>query len=61
MKTFSWIMDTSEKHGLTSILFIPEVTHPKKDQSYDLQNEEIKSLMKEIGIRGHQIEYSSFL
>ena len=54
--TFSWIMDTSEKHGLTSTFhFIPEVTHPKKDQSYDLQNEEIKSLMKEIGIRGHQI------
>lgn len=55
--TFDWIMSTSEQYGLSSSFhFIPQATVPKKDQSYDLRDKEIKELLLEIHQRGHSIE-----
>lgn len=54
--TFEWIMDQSEQNNRTSTFhFITQVTDPEKDQDYDLQNTEMKSLFKKIDQRGHQI------
>lgn len=55
--TFEWIMDASEKEGLSSSFhFIPQATVPEKDQKYDLKNIEIKKLLLNINRRGHSIE-----
>ncbi|MEQ8525111.1 polysaccharide deacetylase family protein [Gracilimonas sp.] len=54
--TFDWIMDISEKSGRKSTFhFIAENTNGKYDQEYELENPEIKKLLKKIYYRGHNI------
>lgn len=54
--TFDWIMDVSEKHGLRSAFnFIVDHTSDGMDGSYSLAAPEIRSLIRRIGERGHEI------
>jgi len=54
--TFDWIMDVSERHGLTSAFyFMCGQTDPAKDGEYDIGHPAIRSLMKNIHRRGHEI------
>ena len=54
--TFDWLMEQSEKHGLTSAFyFICGRTDAAKDASYDPEMLPIRSLMRKIHARGHEI------
>src|SRR5690606_9180319 len=54
--TFDWIMDQSEKHGLTSAFyFICGRTDPSKDADYEPEHPAIRELMRRIHQRGHEI------
>lgn len=54
--TFDWIMDCSERHGLTSAFyFICGRTDPSKDAWYEPEHPAIRALMRRIHERGHEI------
>ena len=54
--TFDWIMDVSERHGLTSAFyFMCGQTDPTKDGDYDAGHPVIRNLMRNIHSRGHEI------
>jgi len=64
--TFDWIMDVSERNGLTSAFyFICGRTDPAKDGDYQLEHSAIRSLMRRIHERGHEIglhpSYATYL
>ncbi len=54
--TFGWLMDQSEEHNLASAFyFICGRTDPSKDALYDPEMPQIRKLMREIHLRGHEI------
>ncbi len=54
--TFNWIMDQSEKHGVTSAFyFICGCTCDKLDAEYDIEHPAIRKLLRQIYNRGHEI------
>jgi hypothetical protein len=54
--TFDWLMDVSEKNGLTSaFFFICGRTDPSKDADYEPDHPAIRHLMRRIRQRGHEI------
>lgn len=54
--TFDWIMDVSERHGLTSAFyFICGRTDAGKDADYEPEHPAIRELMRRIHSRGHEI------
>ena len=54
--TFDWIMDVSERHGLTSAFyFICGRTAPHFDADYEPEHPAIRKLMRHIHKRGHEI------
>jgi len=54
--TFNWLMSQSEDNGLISAFyFICGRTNPAKDALYDPEMPQIRRLMNEIHIRGHEI------
>ena len=54
--TFDWIMDMSERHGLKSAFyFICGRTDPTKDADYEPEHPAIRTLMRRIHARGHEI------
>lgn len=54
--TFEWLMEQSEQHGLTSAFyFICGRTDVAKDALYDPGMPQIRSLMRKIHSRGHEI------
>lgn len=54
--TFEWIMDVSERHGLTSAFyFICGRTAPRIDADYVPEHPAIRALMRRIHQRGHEI------
>ncbi len=56
--TFPWIMDLSEKHGLTSAFyFIDGRRDDKTDPRYELREPEIQELIRRIGQRGHEVGF----
>jgi hypothetical protein len=64
--TFDWIMDVSERHGLTSAFyFICGRTNPSLDAQYNPEDAPIRDLMRRIHARGHEIglhpSYNTYL
>lgn len=56
VNTFEWIMDVSEYYGLVSAFyFICGRTNPLRDGEYDLEHPAIRTLMRRIHERGHEI------
>ncbi|MFS8975884.1 polysaccharide deacetylase family protein [Cupriavidus necator] len=56
INTFDWIMDVSERHGLTSAFyFICGRTDPVMDADYEPEHPAIRGLMQRIHARGHEI------
>lgn len=56
LNTFDWIMDRSEEHGLKSAFyFICGRTDPKRDAQYDVGHPAIRSLIRRIHERGHEV------
>ncbi|MBP59135.1 MULTISPECIES: polysaccharide deacetylase family protein [Idiomarina] len=56
LNTFDWLMEQSEKNGLTSAFyFICGRTDKEKDARYDPEMSQIRSLMRKISRRGHEI------
>lgn len=54
--SFDWIMNLSERHGLTSAFyFICGRTDPTKDAAYEPEHPAIRDLMRGIHVRGHEI------
>lgn len=54
--TFDWIMDVSERHGLTSAFyFICGRTAPQLDADYEPEHPAIRALMRHIHQRAHEI------
>ncbi|MYN13580.1 hypothetical protein GSY71_10585 [Pusillimonas sp. TS35] len=54
--TFDWIMDLSDRHGLTSAFyFICGRTNPGMDATYELGHPAIRALLRRIHARGHEI------
>lgn len=54
--TFDWIMDMSERHGMTSAFyFICGRTAPQLDADYEPEHPAIRALMRQIHQRGHVI------
>ena len=54
--SFDWIMDVSEQHGLTSAFyFICGNTTPGLDAEYEPEHPAIRTLMRRIHQRGHEI------
>lgn len=54
--TFDWIMDVSERHGLTSAFyFICGRTALQLDADYEPEHPAIRALMRRIHQRGHEI------
>lgn len=54
--TFDWIMDVSERNGLTSAFyFICGRTDASKDADYEPEHPAIRELMRRIHRRGHEI------
>jgi len=63
--TFDWLMDVSERYGLKSAFyFLAGGTHPL-DGDYRLEHAEIRTLLRKIHRRGHEIglhpSYLTFL
>ena len=63
--TFDWLMDVSERHGLESAFyFICGGKHAQYDSDYEINHPVIRSLMRRIHERGHEIglhpSYSAF-
>ncbi len=66
LNTFDWIMDQSEKHNLKSAFyFICGKTHSHRDADYEIEHPAIRSLMRTIHKRGHEIglhpSYNTYL
>lgn len=64
--TFDWLMDTSERHGLTSTFyFIASYPENSGGANYDISHPVLRNLLKHIHKRGHEIglhpSYNSFL
>lgn len=64
--TFSWLMDQSERHGLTSAFyFICGRTDSLKDADYEIEHPAIRHLLRTIHSRGHEIglhpSYNTYL
>lgn len=64
--TFSWLMDQSERAGIKSAFyFISGTTDPKRDSGYTMGDNAIRSLLKDINNRGHEIglhpSYNTYL
>lgn len=64
--TFDWLMDTSEKHGLISAFyFICNRRGTPYDCDYDLEHPAIRSLIRRIHVRGHEVglhaSYNTYL
>lgn len=56
LNTFDWLMDVSERHGLTSAFyFICGRTDPRKDADYEPEHPAIRDLMRRMHERGHEI------
>ena len=54
--TFDWLMDVSDRHGLTSAFyFICGRTEAGKDADYEPEHPAIRNLMRRIHARGHEI------
>ncbi|MBU0665001.1 MAG: polysaccharide deacetylase family protein [Proteobacteria bacterium] len=54
--TFDWLMDLSDRHGLTSAFyFMTGVTDAGKDGNYDFDHPTTRYLMRRIHKRGHEI------
>jgi len=54
--TFDWIMDQSDKYGISSeFYFLCGNTHLKYDADYDIGDPSIRKLLKRIHARGHGI------
>ena len=54
--TFDWIMEQSERYGLTSAFyFLCGRTDPNRDAHYDVDHPAIRALMRRIHERGHEI------
>ena len=53
---FDWIMDVSEAHGLISAFyFMCGCSDSKRDSDYEITTSSIRSLMRNIHSRGHEI------
>ncbi|GGA33436.1 polysaccharide deacetylase family protein [Paenibacillus physcomitrellae] len=53
---FDWLMSLSETAGVqSSFYFITEDTAPGMDGNYTMEDPEIRSLLREIHLRGHRI------
>lgn len=64
--TFDWLMTESERHGLVSAFyFICGRTDPAKDGDYEIEHPAIRTLLRSIHERGHEIglhpSYNTFL
>jgi len=64
--TFDWLMEVSERHGLTSAFyFICDRRATAHDSDYDVEHPAIRDLMRRIHARGHEIglhpSYNTFL
>ncbi|MFQ3787486.1 polysaccharide deacetylase family protein [Halomonas sp. A29] len=56
LNTFDWLMDVSERYGLTSAFyFICGRTDPRKDADYEPEHPAIRHLMRRIHERGHEV------
>jgi len=56
LNKFNWLMDLSERHNLTSAFyFICGKSHRDTDADYEVGHPAIRSLMREIHARGHEI------
>lgn len=54
--TFTWLMDLSERYGLTSAFyFICGRTNPSMDADYEPEWSAIRQLLREIRGRGHEV------
>ncbi|WP_433944529.1 polysaccharide deacetylase family protein [Paenibacillus sp. SN-8-1] len=54
--TFEWLMDLSEQHGIrSSFYFITQETQPGMDGNYQMADPNIRSLLRQIHKRGHEI------
>jgi hypothetical protein len=54
--TFDWLMDISEKHGLTSAFyFITDHTNSQRDGNYSIRHPFIRQLLRQIHQRDHEI------
>lgn len=54
--TFDWLMQQSDRHGLTSAFyFICGNTEPSRDARYTLEDPRIRALMRDIAAKGHEI------
>ena len=54
--TFDWLMDISEKNGLKSAFyFMCGRTDKRRDGDYEIEHPSIRSLMRRIHERGHEI------
>jgi len=56
INTFEWIMDQSDKYNLKSAFyFICGKTHPETDADYDVSHPAMRSLIRKIHKRGHEV------
>lgn len=56
LNTFDWLMNVSERHGLTSAFyFICGRTDPRKDADYEPEHPAMRHLMRQIHERGHEV------
>lgn len=56
LNTFDWLMNVSERHGLTSAFyFICGRTDPRKDADYEPEHPAIRELLRRIHARDHEI------
>ena len=53
--TFEWIMDVSERHGLTSAFYFICGRTSNMDAAYEPEHPAIRALMRRIHERGHEI------
>lgn len=54
--TFDWLMDVSDSNGLQSAFyFIPGKTYAPHDPLYDMTDPKIRSLVRRIAERGHEV------
>ena len=54
--TFDWLMQQSDRHGLTSAFyFICGTTERSRDARYTLDDPRIRALMRDIAAKGHEI------